>query len=198
MNRTIYATDGEFYLSPITKGDREAYVAFKRHINGEDTLFLNPFCKDMMWEQVLTGRDRVFILFDKEDTFCGVLELQRADSEIPELGIDLYEHKRNMGIGPRAIRMLARTAYEEKQVPYYLVRISSKNPHSRHVFEKMGAMLMDSTKGSYESFMESLKAYIGDADLELMEEGLKKHFKEEDGAEKEIVYEYKLTPDAFL
>ncbi len=46
MNREIYATDGEYTLLPISDEDRENYIELHRQLNGKQTLFLNPYCKD--------------------------------------------------------------------------------------------------------------------------------------------------------
>ena len=140
MNREIYVTDGEYTLLPISDEDRENYIELHRQLNGEQTLFLNPYCKDMMWEQVLEGKDKVFSIFNCDGEYCGSTEIQRPESDIPEIGIDLLENKRNKGIAPKVVVMLAKRAYQDKPVEYYLIRISSRNPHSKHVFEKLGAV----------------------------------------------------------
>ena len=49
----------------------------------------------MMWEQVLEGEDKVFSVFEINGGYCGSLELQNPDSDTPEIGIDLFENKRN-------------------------------------------------------------------------------------------------------
>lgn len=51
MKRVIYATDGEYTIYPIVAEDCEDYVELHRQIKGENTLFLNPYSKDIMWEQ---------------------------------------------------------------------------------------------------------------------------------------------------
>lgn len=199
MNREIYATDGEYTIHPIVDSDRENYVELHRQLNGEETLFLNPYCKDMMWEQVLGGRDKVFSIYDINDEYCGSMELQRPETDVPEIGIDLIESKRNKGIAARVIKLLAKRAYQDKPVEYYLIRISSRNPHSKHVFEKMGVIPIRTTESTFKIFMKSFKEAMGDIDVsDEVQDRLRKRFAESENLEEEVVYEYKLVPEMFL
>lgn len=199
IHREIYVTDGEFILYPIADEDHENYVELHRQLNGEDTLFLNPYCKDMMWEQVLSGKDKVYSVFDNNGEYCGSMELQRPESDIPEIGIDLVESKRNMGIATKIVKLLAKAAYKEKPVEYYLIRISSRNPHSKHVFEKMGVLPIGTSESTFKTFMNSFKSTIGDVDIcGEVQDKLRKYFDESTDSEEEIVYEYKLVPEIFL
>lgn len=78
MNRGIYATDGEYTLCPIAEEDRELYVELHRQTNGESTLFLNPYVKDIMWDGVMTGENKVYSIFDANSEYCGSMELPKA------------------------------------------------------------------------------------------------------------------------
>ena len=197
--REIYVTDGEYTIYSIAEEDREYYVELHKQLNGESTLFLNPVCKDMMWEQVLSGKDKVFSIYDKSGEYCGSVELQHPDSNTPELGIDLMESKRNKGIATRAIKLVARRAYEDKRVDYFLIRISSRNPHSKHVFEKMGVIPLRTTESTFKTFMKDYRDVMKNTEVDdAMEERLKKIFDNADDLEEEVVYEYKLTSEMFL
>jgi hypothetical protein len=46
--RDIFATDGEYYISPILECDRDNYTELHRQINGEGSLYLNPVSKDIL------------------------------------------------------------------------------------------------------------------------------------------------------
>ncbi|MGN0319048.1 MAG: GNAT family N-acetyltransferase [Lachnospira sp.] len=199
MNREIYATDGEYTLLPISDDDRKNYIELHRQINGEHTLFLNPYCKDMMWEQVLKGKDKVFSIFNRNGDYCGSIEIQRPESDTPEIGIDLLENKRNKGIAPKVVVMLAKRAYQDKTVEYYLIRISSRNPHSKHVFEKMGAIPIRTTESSFNTFMKSFEKIMGNTDAgDDVQDKFRKYFDECKDSEEEVVYEYKFIPELFL
>jgi RimJ/RimL family protein N-acetyltransferase len=142
MNREPYVTDGVYSIFPISEEDRDNYVELHRQLNGAHSLYLNPFAKDIMWETTLHGKNRVYSIYDKDHKYCGSIELQNPEEDTPEIGIDLLESMRNKGIAPKVVPMFARKTYEIKSALYFLIRISSENPHSKHVFEKMGASLI--------------------------------------------------------
>ena len=54
--------------------------------------------------------------------YCGSLELQNPDSDTPEIGIDLFENKRNKGIAPKVVKLLAKRCYKDRKVDYFLIR----------------------------------------------------------------------------
>lgn len=200
MSREKYATDGEYTLFPISDEDRENYTELHRQLNGEKTLFLNQICKDMMWEQVLTGKEKIFSIFNQYGEYCGIIEIQRPDSDIPEIGIDLVEDKRNKGIAPRVVKILAKRSYQDKPVEYYLIRISSNNPHSKHVFEKMGVIPIRTTDGSFKTFIKNHKEVFGDIDERNdVQDILRKYLDEsKESEDEEVIYEYKLIPEIFM
>ncbi len=89
--------------------------------------------------------------------------------------------------------MLAIKVSEEQAVNYFLIRISSRNPHSKHVFEKMGAVLIGEGSSLFREFINQLN----DEGLNLPTESqdiIQKCFNEEDD---EVIYKYKLLPDVF-
>ncbi|MCM1235980.1 MAG: GNAT family N-acetyltransferase [Ruminococcus flavefaciens] len=144
--REIFASDGEFVICMISDEDRKDYVELHRQLNGETSLYLNSLSKDLMWEQTLNHVESIFSLFTADGEYCGSIELQYPDSDTPEIGIDLLENKRNRGIASKAVRLFAKRVCEEKEVNYFLIRISSANLHSQHVFEKMGLLKSEKRK----------------------------------------------------
>lgn len=102
------------------------------------------------------------------------------------------ENKRNQGIASKTIRLFAKKVFETRQVDYFLIRISSRNLHSKHVFEKMGAVKIGEEKTYFsrliEGFGETVES-VGNL------EKFKQLLGESDG---EMVYCYRLNPDTFL
>ena len=198
MKREIYASDGKYMLFQISDEDRDRYVELHRQLNGESTLFLNPHCNDMMWEQVVeVNEDIVYSIYDNDGEYCGSIELQNYDSATPEIGIDLLENKRNKGIASEVVRLFAKRVYEERRVEYFLIRISSKNPHSRHVFEKMGVVFIGTTESPFDVIMRNCKNVLEEMNGNASsQDELEKDICK--GSEKEIIYEYKLIPELFL
>lgn len=167
--RDIFATDDEFIICNISNADRSDYVELHRQLNGEASLYLNPVSKDMMWEQILNHADSVFSLFTIKEEYCGSIELQQPDSNTPEIGIDLLVNKRNQGIAPKAVRLFAKRVYEIRKVDYFLIRISSNNLHSKHVFEKMGAVKIGEEETEFSRFVEVFRETAENAGQDLEE-----------------------------
>ncbi len=190
MNRDIYASDCEYTLCPITKEDIEYYYPNAYSMIDDEDL---PYMSNILWKRLMAEGNRVYLIFDDNSEYCGNIELQHPDDDTPEIGIDLLEHKRNKGIAAKVVRLLARQTYEEKPVEYFLIRIHSKNSHSRHVFEKMGAVLIGEESTFYDRFISALK---DEGESELLEY-IQNRFDNNADGEKSVVYRYKLTPDVF-
>ena len=144
--------------------DREYYVELHRQLNGESSLYLNPRSKDMMWEQTLNDADNIFSVFTVNGDYCGSMELQQSDSRTPEIGID-----------------------------YFLIRISSNNLHSQHVFEKMGAIRIGEENSLFSRYVNTFEesAIKEIPDMEKFRELFKEDINER-------IYRYRLNPDTFL
>lgn len=190
MGRDIFAADGEFIICPISNADRCDYVELHRQLNGEASLYLNPVSRDMMWEQILKNADSVFSLFTENGDYCGSIELQQPDSNIPEIGIDLLENKRNQGIVPKAVRLFAGRVCEIRKIDYFLIRISSNNSHSKYVFEKMGAIKIGEEETAFSRFVEEFSEIAEKEGQDL--ERYRDLFGE---SIDEVVYRYRLNPN---
>ena len=191
--RKIFASDEDLIICNISDADRSDYIELRRQLNGQASLYLNPVSKDPMWEQTLKNADSVFSLFTKKWDYCGSIELQRPNSKTPEIGIDLLKNKRNQGIALKAVRLFARKVYEVKKVDYFLIRISSKNHHSKYVVEKLGAAKIGEEKTDFSRVIEIFRKMAEEDGQDLDKFG---HlFGESDN---EIVYCYSLNPDTFL
>ncbi len=190
MGRDIFAADGEFIICPISNADRCDYVELHRQLNGEASLYLNPVSRDMMWEQILKNADSVFSLFTETGDYCGSIELQQPDSNIPEIGIDLLENKRNQGIAPKAVRLFAGRVCEIRKIDYFLIRISSNNSHSKYVFEKMGAIKIGEEETAFSRFVEEFSEIAEKEGQDL--ERYRDLFGE---SIDEVVYRYRLNPN---
>jgi len=190
MGRDIFAADGEFIICPISNADRCDYVELHRQLNGEASLYLNPVSRDMMWEQILKNADSVFSLFTENGDYCESIELQQPDSNIPEIGIDLLENKRNQGIAPKAVRLFAGRVCEIRKIDYFLIRISSNNSHSKYVFEKMGAIKIGEEETAFSRFVEEFSEIAEKEGQDL--ERYRDLFGE---SIDEVVYRYRLNPN---
>lgn len=97
--------------------------------------FLQDMWKTTQDPALLTG-----IIFLRDGgRFCGRVNMQKIDQDVPEVGIDILEAYQNQGYGPEAIAAFANWYGENRYVSKVKVLIAAGNTHSTHVFEKLGA-----------------------------------------------------------
>lgn len=125
-----------------------------------------------------------------------VFELQNYKSDTPEIGLNLVESKRNQGIAAKVVKLLVQKSCLERNIDYFLIRIMSNNPHSKHVFEKMGAVPIGEEDRPFVVFMDELKKTMGEDSISQIYDTVKARMDDDD--ENEFVYRYKLSPEAFL
>lgn len=190
MDREIFATEGAIVIYPVADEDRDGYTELHRQLNGEKSLFLNPLCKDIMWEQILKGNTKVFSIYRNTD-YCGSVELQAPESITPEIGIDLLEGERNKGLAPKVIRLFSEAVSQRQEIDCFFIKISSRNKHSIHMFEKLGAIFDGEEDSPFKKFLEEFKSVMKDEEIQ---KAFKKYFNVSDNVDEEITYRYKLFP----
>lgn len=126
-------TDDDFNLMSLIW--RDWFPTFLR----DDEAACNGLCHKL-WEDMKDPVTLTSILFLQDgDQFCGRVNMQKIDEEVPELGIDLLKKYRNQGYGPEAIAGFANWYGENHNKSEIKVRITAANAHSAHVFQKLGA-----------------------------------------------------------
>lgn len=197
MNKEIYAAGEGYILYPLSDIDRDNHVELKRQVNGDNTLFLNPATKDIMWNAAIRrDKDILFSIYEENGEYCGCIELQNFRSTTPEIGIDLMESKRNHGIVAKAVRLLVQKVCAEQSVDYFLIKIMSNNPHSRHVFEKMGAEFIGEEDRPFIAMMKEINDSAIKEKLNSMADVIKAQMNDTD--DNAVVYRYKLLSDSFI
>lgn len=193
MEHEIFAAGEGYYLCPMTDADIENYEELQHSISGEGSEYLTTAQKKKVWDEALKGDvDRYFSIFEEHGDYCGCIELQNCRSKTPEIGLTLLESKRNQGIAAKVVKLLVQKACSEQEIEYFEVKIKAENSHSRHVFEKMGAVKI----GEEEYALEKLRGLLNDKELELVRKAL--DFAKTESAYTELtktVYRYKLTPE---
>lgn len=134
------------YLRQMTDDDFELMsriwiercpTLFKMFDDGEE--LQEKFLRDM-WETTQDPTVLSYMIFLRDDNrFCGRVNMQKTDEEIPELGIDLLGEYQNQGYGPEAIAAFANWYGESRHISKIKVLITAVNTHSAHVFQKLGA-----------------------------------------------------------
>lgn len=195
MNRTSYASDGEYILYPLADEDRENYTELHRQIYGDKTLLLNEAGKDIMWDSTLHQASiNTYSIYEINGDYCGSVELHNYMNNTPEIGIELLENKRNQGIATKSVKMLIQKFCQERKVEYFLIRIMSDNLHSKHVFEKMGAVQIGEEESLFVSLMGIVKEHAEKDHIDGLQDIIKKYIDEDDGVR---VLRYKLLPNVF-
>lgn len=93
-----------------------------------------------LWETAQDPTVLSYMIFLRDGgQFCGRLNMQKTDEEIPELGIDLLGEHQNQGYGPEAIAAFANWYGKSCHISEIKVRITAANARSAHVFQKLGA-----------------------------------------------------------
>lgn len=197
MKREIYATDGQYYLRPLAAEDKEDYMSLRQQITEMSFLYSTPELLEFMWSASTELGDINYSIFDSNHEYCGNVILQNPKADIPEIGVDLIEAKRNQGIAARAIKMLARQVYEELEVDYFLLRVSSRNSHSRHMIEKLGAVLIGEEEGEFKRMIRTMREVLDEDSFAKMVERIPSLLDKNIDEKEEVVYRYQLTPNMF-
>ena len=169
MEHEIFAAGEGYFLCPMTDADIENYEELQHSISGEDSEYLTTEQKNKVWDEALKGDvDHYFSIFDEHGDYCGCIELQNCRSKTPEIGLTLSESKRNQGIAAKVVKLLVQKACSEQEIEYFEVKIKAENSHSRHVFEKMGAVKI----GEEDYALTKLRGLLNDKELELVRKAL--------------------------
>ena len=197
MSREIYAAGEGYILYPLSDIDRDNHVELKRQVNGDNTLFLNPATKDIMWNAAIRqNENKLFSIYEENGEYCGCIEFQNFRSTTPEIGIDLLENKRNKGIAAKAVRLLVQKVCAEQSVDYFLIKIMSNNPHSQHVFEKMGAEFIGEEDRPFIAMMKEINQSRVKEYFNSQADTIKALMNDTD--DNAVVYRYKLLPENFI
>ncbi len=149
--------------------------------------------KDLMWDGAVNHkRNKSFSIYDVNGEYCGNIEIQNYWSNTPEIGIDLVENKRNHGITVKAVKMLTKQFCKKHHVDYFLIRIMENNSHSIHVFEKMGALLIEQDESMVDYLIDEIKQETDENYADKVQEFIRKAFIEDEGVK---VLRYRLLPN---
>lgn len=191
-NRKIYVSDDSYILCRLAEEDKEEYMSLLKETNTITNFYDNEANCNIMWKIAIEGGWE-FSIFNKNGDYCGNIMLKYPKSEHPEIGIDIVGKYRNHGIAPKVIKMFARKTYEERRVEYYILRVSSKNLHSKHVIEKLGAVPDDSEDLFMKRVISAFKVVLGEESYQKEREEAEKLL-----ADDEEIYQYRYLPESFL
>ncbi len=186
MERTIYVTDGELTLYPLSDDDKQNYFTLKLQVADIPILYTDEFLSEMMWHSAFDLSDSNYAIY-RNSEYCGNIVIQNTDSHMPEIGIELLEDKRGQGIGVRAVKLLAEQYHKDNKIECYLLRTLEKNTVCRRMLEKMNVVSMDTEIDNNDELIKSLERAIG----EPLDEGVEKILR--GTTEGERILRYKLV-----
>lgn len=129
------------------------------------------------WAEAICSDLYNCLIFLKDSgEFIGHINMQKIDSALPELGIELLDAYQNQGYGSEAIVAFCNWYSKTYELQEVKARISDENAHSIHVVEKLGASYAAFTPFFSLKTLDVLKEKLPDADLsELMQNSVKEY-----------------------
>lgn len=192
--RTIYAEDNEYLLTELTEEDKERYMELAKQTSLIEGFYDNPKNFELMWKVAFELGEINYSIFDTHGQYCGNMILRHPKETKPEIGIDLLKTKQNQGIAPRCIKMLARQIYQERDdVECILLRVSSLNPHSRHMIEKLGGVYDGEEETLMKRALSILDEEMEDEAKFKAKDAYEEYYAEHPEEEEEVVY--RLMPE---
>lgn len=156
-NPHFYATDGQYTLVRLTEADKENYFRLLEQINTIPGFYDQPGNYEIMWKVAVGLNEINYSIYNEDGEYCGDILIRYPKMSSPEIGIDLLFEKRNQGIAASCIKLLARTVHKERaDIEYFVLRVSSQNPHSKHMIEKLGAIFVGEEDSFYQQFVKLL------------------------------------------
>ena len=199
MDKKIYATDGKYFLVPVTEEEKDNYMKVMFPESNTPSFYRYVENRELFWKTIRNLKEKDYSIYDPEGGYCGNIELKHYDTVTPEIGIELLENQRNKGIAGRAIKMLAKKYYQESDViEYFILRVSSNNPHSQHMIEKLGAEFDCEEETLVQRSLRLLKEQMGEDAFPKPDETYRAEYGLDAEEQEEVVYRYRLMPEEFL
>lgn len=154
MSRVIFVSNDKYILYSLSEEDRSNYLKLNAQIEGDSYILKKH--SDYIWESVMEDTTNFYSIYDYQEEFCGVIELQKPNTLTPRIGISIVEKHRNKGITPIVVPMFTQKVSELQNVEYFVIQIAKSNSHSKHVFKKMGAELIGEQESSIITAMRKM------------------------------------------
>lgn len=160
-------------LRTLNENDKDHILKISRQssliANFEKVDMLATDFREICWQsETAPGILPALVFLKNTKTLVGRVCMQKIDTPIPEVGIDILAEHRNNGFGPEAIVAFCNWYAEKFNLTKASVRISRENSHSIHVFEKLGAVYLKSTTYLPADVLERLRQELPDSDLSVL------------------------------
>lgn len=196
MGRSIYASDDQYALFELSEADKDNYIHLLKQASELKSFSAEEY-EPLMWEKAFSKNEKNYSIVDSASTYCGNLVVKQIFSKTPEIGIDLLEDQRNKGIAGRSIRMLvARMVEEREDITHFVLRVSSLNLHSKHMIEKLGAVLGGEEETQAVKMIKEALAYAEKNENTLLYQKYQTLLHEVQGSSEEKILIYFLKTEA--
>ena len=196
MERKAYAENEEFILYKLTEEDKESYM--KIIIDGSDhpEMYEDPIFAKFTFETAMQENRNQFLIYDISGELMGTIMVKEADSNTPEIGIDLLKSKRYQGVAGKVIKLLAYQFYNQETMEHFVMNVLDTNTASKRMIEKTGALYVGRAESFQERVMKNLNELILNADDDMLQkyEELKETVKQ---MKPQVVHQYKYEPEMF-
>lgn len=139
-----FETD-HLYIRNVAEEDKDDYMSLRvNNSNISMAYSIIPDFTDFEWNGELNGQDDIyFSVFRKPDkSFVASASIQNYREETAELGYDVKEGYRNMGIATELIKGLLAEFHRLLPDTKVIIRADHENDASRRVAEKCGGTLI--------------------------------------------------------
>ncbi len=120
--------------------------------------------KNSYWRMVRSSGDEYFSMFLKiTGEFCGSMYLKKPDRKRHWFGIDILSKFQNQNICQEAVGAILKWVKEDREWDYLNLEVGAENAHAKHVFENMGAELIDEKVDPSDMSLEELLQNINNS-----------------------------------
>lgn len=161
-------------LTEMLNSDREEVLRLFCQIDPTASIWDNKAediretLRDIIWKEI--NRDTFnCIIRDHKGVFMGRICMLHLTEACPAIGIELFEPYRNQGYGPESLSAFVawfKDSYGKRKI---MARIKQDNTHSKHVFEKLGAVYVGVDTELRAATLKRLKEVMPEADISGLE-----------------------------
>ena len=137
-----YGEGKQVYIRKLIEED---YLTYKE-VSYAHFSYKNVFTEKFMqtiWKEVNAANGFPCAIIEKSTgETCGFCQLKNVDTPTPEVGIDMRDDYMGRGYAQEAVRLLIDYVSTYFEVDYFIWKANKANTVSRHIAEKMGAVLI--------------------------------------------------------
>ena len=133
------------HIRSVMEADKDDYMALRvNNSNISEAYSIMPDFTDYEWDGELNGDEDIYLsVFLKSDgTFVASASVQNYQEESVEIGYDVKEESRNVGIATEIVKGLLAEVHSLFPKSRVIIRADYENDASKRVAEKCGGVLI--------------------------------------------------------